>query len=242
MAQVNMELSELDTLRKRASDAEQAESELKSRINELENSHKAEIEEYKKGGKVIIRHPNVTYSNLTISPESLASEILYGIQRNNRGCNINEALKNYTIDIIKNRIVDMYNTGIGNKEIFREDIESVVNFNEIESEVKTYYYNLYADIISKYNTFVKTKKEIVKDYKIKLSESQDSILNKSLKDLEDQREHYQKIIDDIKEKHEKHIEHLKSTEQKLDDVLANLGFTTKKTLFGTILTPIKNEN
>lgn len=253
MAIVNVELSEWDAMREKAKDLEKRLQDCNDEKKELVIKHNEEIRSLKDGARVIIKQEVSNFHAKTFKHP--LSTVAYEVARRlYQGYGYRQLDATRTVDAIEEILKDcMYNTNDGcliSTPILdsKNTIERLVNFEDVEKQVKDYIESKYMDEINRYKSQLKTeeklKKEAEKWLKFHEDELNDSYserindLMAKLHSLESECKDSNKIIASkdaaIKELESKinKLEKVVPTSDKLSVLLESAGFKIKTNILG----------
>lgn len=135
-----------------------------------------------------------------------------------------ENIYSYFLKYLNNK--DNYNstnTVVTSSVVKAEEIESVINFDDIENEVKKYFYIQFAHLRMQQSMQTKTKKELKEELE---------------KEFKTSLENQQNTINSLEEKHKKEIANIhtsyKTDESKFEEVISAFGYKKVKGIFGRI--------
>ena len=252
MAIVNVELSEWDAMREKAKDLEKRLQDCNDEKKELTIKHNEEVRSLKDGARVIIKQEvsNFHTKAFKYSTYEIARRIAYSMHSD---FGVGDTASNYLIRSIL-RVLDdcIFDTAIGTLSSpildSKDTIERIVNFEDVEKEVKAHIEAKYIDEINRYKAQLKTeeklKKEAEKWLKLqedKLNDSYSERINDlmvKLNSLESECKDSNKIIasrdNTIKELESKiyKLEKLVPTSDKLSVLLESAGFKIKTNILG----------
>lgn len=249
MAKLEIELSEFDAVREAKFQALKDLDAAKEEIKLLKESHLKEVEDFKKGAKVLIKQPIVKTEIVSLNSEIIDRIVgrIYG--GTGRGFSSPTALRDVISDTVRSyggghsmeyAVPNSDKWGNGRRGI-SETIETLVGFDEVETEVRAHLNALYSEDIARYQSYIKVKEEIEKEYKVKLEKEVTKAQDKFDDIIGKNKENNQKDIefltkrfeDDIKALEEKHALEIKriTPSLTLEEVLDSHGYLLKKSVF-----------
>ena len=231
-----MDLAELDqmrdTIKNLQLDLKQSEEKY---IKEISIKDK-EISDLKSNAKVIIKHQNLNTYVMPLNSEKLANLLYHHlISSNGLGSYIIDyyTLKYKLEEIFKNKN-NYEKLSNHNKQYMSESstYDQLVNFDDVKQNIELKLRTEFIEDIEKYNSYIKTKEELEKDFNTKLNKELDS--NNTY--YSNKLDKLNKELDKIKEDHKKEIsalhESYKSDDLKLEEVLSKMGYILDKGIFG----------